>query len=101
MTQENLHQSAAAEKRVAQLGLRLIEEAILTLLRSRPEGLGNSEIARQLNLESEIQGANRNYLTHSVVDGLRTKGKVARDETIKHRPTYTAVGRTKEPSRTK
>ena len=51
---ENLHRNADAEKRVAQLGLRLIEESILTLLRSSPEGLGNSEIARQLNLGGTV-----------------------------------------------
>lgn len=98
---ENLHRNADAEKRVAQLGLRLIEEAILTLLRSRPEGLGNSEIADLLDLRSGSPNNQENYLTWSVLRGLLDKGKVARDATIKHKPTYTAVGRAKEPSRTK
>lgn len=79
---ENLHRNADAEK-VAQRGLRLIEEAILTLLRSRPEGLGNSEIARQLNLKSEIQGKYKNMLTHSVLGGLLAKGEIAQDDRTK------------------
>ena len=83
MMPENLHRNADAEKRVAQLGLRLIEEAILTLLHSRPEGLGNSEIAQQLNLESEIRDAHKNMLTHSMLGGLLAKGKVAQDNSTK------------------
>ncbi len=83
MMPENLHRNADAEKRVAQLGLRLIEEAILTLLRSRPEGLGNSEIAKQINLKSEIRGKYKNLLTHSVLGGLLDKGEVAQDDSTK------------------
>lgn len=57
-------------------GLRLLEEAIVEELRGHPQGLGNSELARALQLESDHQGRHDNYLTYSVVGGLLKKGEV-------------------------
>ena len=68
-----------AAQGIAQQGLHLIEDAILTLLRSNPQGLRNSEIADMLNLRSEFRGGQRNYLTHSVLGGLLAKGEVVQD----------------------
>ena len=68
-----------AAQGIAQQGLRLVEDAILMLLRSNPQGLRNSEIAEMLNLQSEFRGGQRNYLTHSVLGGLLAKGEVVQD----------------------
>ncbi len=67
----------------AQYGLRRIEDAILILLKSHPEGLGNSEIADLLDLRSEFRGRQKNYLTYSVLGGLISQGKVNWDSQAK------------------
>lgn len=61
-------------------GLRLLEEAIVEELRSHPQGLYNSELARALKLESEHQGRHDNYLTYSVLGGLMNKGAVVMEK---------------------
>ena len=70
-------QQAASE------GLHQIEDAIIRLLLNNPQGLRNSEIADMLNLRSEFRGGQRNYLTHSVLGGLLSKGKVTQDRETK------------------
>ena len=67
-----------APSEIAQQGLQLIEEAILKYLASRPLGAINNEIARELRLESEFEGKQKNYLTYSVLGGLLKDGKVVR-----------------------
>ncbi len=66
-------------QRLAQEGLRNIENAILRLLNANPSGLRNVDIANMLNLHSEIRGQHRNYLTRSVLGGLEDRGLVAQD----------------------
>lgn len=59
-------------------GRDLIEEAILTLLRHHKDGLLNNDIARELGLESDFNGQQKNYLTYSVLGGLLRRGLVTR-----------------------
>ena len=77
---------------MAQAGLRQIEEGILRLLESNPQGLRNIEIANALELRSNFLGSHRNYLTYSILGILLDKGKVIRDEEnkvfIKPQPTH-------------
>ena len=70
-------------RELAQSGLQQIEEAILRLLSSNPQGLRNSEIAELLNLRSDFRGRQKDYLTYSVLGGLIAHGKVVRDEKTK------------------
>ncbi len=70
----------------AQAGLAEIENAILSLLRENPEGLINNEIARALDLESDFEGRQRNYLTYSVLGGLMKRGVVRRDRDGSRQP---------------
>ena len=65
------------EQKVAQDGLRQIEDAVLRLLERNPQGLRNYEIAESLSLHSDFRGQQRNYLTYSVLGGLLASGKVA------------------------
>ena len=69
----------AAARAIAQEGLRHIENAILSLLESNPDGLRNFQIADLLGLRSSIRDGQRNYLTYSVLGGLMTQGKVVQD----------------------
>jgi hypothetical protein len=55
-----------------------MEQAITRLLADHPNGLTNSEIARELNLQSDFAGRQKNYLTYSVLGGLMKKGVVKR-----------------------
>lgn len=68
---------AETGEKVAQHGLRQIEDAILRLLEQNPQGLRNSEIANLLNLRSDFRGRQRNYLTYSVLGGLLAERKIA------------------------
>lgn len=60
----------------ASAALVALKEAILEHLANHPEGLGNSEIARDLGLESDFQGKQRNYLSWSVIGLLVNEGRV-------------------------
>ena len=68
---------------LAQEGLQRIEDAVLELLHSNPQGLRNVEIADTLGLHSEVRGGRRNYLSYSVLGGLVDQGKVVWDEETK------------------
>ena len=57
-----------------------LEEAILEYLRQRPEGAINNQIARDLGLESDFDGRQKNYLSYSVLGGLIKRGLVIREE---------------------
>ena len=69
----------ATARLLAQEGLRHIENAILMVLESNPQGLGNAQIADLLDLRSSIRDRQRNYLTYSVLGGLMARGAVVQD----------------------
>ena len=71
------------DRELAQTGLRQIEDAILGLLQRHPEGLRNAQIAELLNLRSDFDGRQKDYLTYSVLGGLLKRGRVARDQKTK------------------
>lgn len=54
----------------AQEGLRMIENAILDLLRQHPEGLTNAEIADLLGIGSDASESQRNRLSWAVLARL-------------------------------
>ncbi|WP_191861077.1 hypothetical protein [Hanstruepera ponticola] len=54
----------------------LLKEAILEVINQHPEGVGNSDIARSLNLESDFEGSQKNYLSWSIIGLLVNEGKV-------------------------
>ena len=58
------------QKKQAQLALEIIQNTILELLKKNPDGLRNSEISRQLGLESMHQGAQKDYLVYSILGQL-------------------------------
>ncbi|OGT58823.1 MAG: hypothetical protein A3E01_00625 [Gammaproteobacteria bacterium RIFCSPHIGHO2_12_FULL_63_22] len=51
-----------------------LKSAIIAFLRLRPGGAGNSEIARELGLESDFHGKQKNYLSWSVIGLLVNDG---------------------------
>jgi hypothetical protein len=71
------------EREQAQVGLKQIQDAIMALLKRRPEGLRNAEIAEALGLRSDFLGRQKDYLTYSVLGGLLRQGRVARNQDTK------------------
>jgi predicted RNase H-like HicB family nuclease len=59
-------------------GLNLLKKAILALLEQNDEGLTNAEIANLLDIRSDYQGAQKDYLSWSVLGLLLNEGKIIR-----------------------
>jgi hypothetical protein len=55
-----------------------LEAAILDYLKSRPNGAINNEIAKELGLESDFEGRQKNYLSYSLLGGLLKSGQISR-----------------------
>jgi hypothetical protein len=66
MGKNKLHQKS-------QQGLELLYESITELLKVNPNGLTNTEIAKELGLESDQNGKNKNYLSYSLLGNLMNK----------------------------
>jgi len=49
---------------------------LLKLLSKIPNGIGNSDIARLLQLESDFEGSQKNYLSWPIIGLLVNEGKV-------------------------
>lgn len=64
------------EKKQAEVGLNLLKDAIFRLLSKSPDGLGNTAIARTLNLRSDREGKQQDYLTWSILSLLMKDGLI-------------------------
>jgi len=62
----------------AQQGLELLKEAILGILAQKSDGLRNADIAELLEIRSDYQGEQKDYLSWSVLGLLLNEGKVVR-----------------------
>lgn len=63
----------------AQAGLHLIKEAILDVLRDRPDGMSNSEIASLLDIRSRYGKKSEDFLSWSVLGLLLNEGTLKRN----------------------
>jgi hypothetical protein len=63
----------------ARAGLGLLKEAVCDYLAQHPDGRTNADVARDLQLESDFQGQQKNYLSWSVLGLLVNEGKVRYD----------------------
>ena len=68
----------------AQLGLRMLKEAVLELAQANPAGLVNSEIVRCLGLQSDYGGGSKDYLSWSILGLLMREGKMKRVAKKRH-----------------
>ena len=57
-------------RKMAQDGNKLIETAILELLKTSPKGMTNAEIVNTLDLKSSHEGKHPNYLSYSILGNL-------------------------------
>ena len=56
--------------------IALLKETIIDTIKDNPNGIGNNDIARQLELESDFQGSQKNYLSWSIIGLLVNEGKI-------------------------
>ncbi|CVI20249.1 conserved hypothetical protein [Agrobacterium fabacearum CFBP 5771] len=69
----------------AQIGLKLLKEAVLELAKANLSGVTNSDCVKALNLPSNYLGGSKDYLTWSLLGLLMQEGKMRRQEgTKKH-----------------
>jgi hypothetical protein len=68
----------------AQMGLGLLKSAVLELARANPRGIGNSDAAKYLGLQSDYGGGSKDYLSYSVIGLLMKDGKLVRRDGKKH-----------------
>jgi uncharacterized protein len=68
----------------AQLGLRLLKDAVLELAQANVEGTTNSEVAKTLGLQSDYMGGSKDYLSWSLLGQLMREGKMKRIDNKKH-----------------
>jgi len=60
----------------AQQAVSLLKKAILETITYHPDGIGSSDLARQLKLESDFEGNQKNYLSWSIIGLLVNEDKV-------------------------
>jgi len=56
--------------------IALLKEAVLETIKKYPKGIGNSQIARKLKIESDFEGKHKDYLSWSIIGLLVNEGKV-------------------------
>ncbi|GAB4238045.1 MAG: hypothetical protein Kow00109_12270 [Acidobacteriota bacterium] len=72
----------------AQIGLRLLKEAVLELAKANPHGITNADAASLLGLRSDYGGGSKDYLTYSILGLLMREGRIERvPGTRRHRAT--------------
>ena len=54
----------------------LLKEAILEQIELSENGIGNSDLARKLDLESDFEGSQKNYLSWSILGLLVNERRV-------------------------
>jgi len=69
----------------AQLGLKMLKEAVLELAQANGEGVNNSEVAKVLGLQSDYAGGSKDYLSFSLLGLLMREGKISRVEHARYK----------------
>lgn len=73
----------AVEK--AQLGLKLIKDALVSLAEENLNGVTNADCAHYLGLQSDNQGRQQDYLTYSVLGLLLKEGLLKTEKKVNRR----------------
>ncbi len=67
---------------LAQEGVEKIKAAIVSLLGKHPDGLTNTQVTEELELQSDQDGKQKNYLTWSVLGLLMRDKRVVHDKNL-------------------
>lgn len=68
----------------AQLGLEFIKTSTLEFIRANPKGIKNNELAKYLDLQSENNGKQKDYLTYSILGILMTQNLIEKSSESKY-----------------
>ena len=68
----------------AQMALELLKAAVMELAKANPHGIGNSDAAKYLGLQSDYGGGSKDYLSYSVIGLLMKEGRLKRTTNRKH-----------------
>ena len=79
--------TTAIEK--AHVGLNLMKEAIVEYINSNSGGVTNVDIARALDLESDFEGDQQNYLSWAVLGLLVNEGRIRYEKRANRRVYFT------------
>ena len=74
--------SGSVEK--AQIGLKLLKDAIFELSSANEAGVTNSEVVHSLDLHSDYLGGSKDYLSWSILGLLMREGKLKRVDKKRH-----------------
>ncbi len=69
----------------AQLGVRLLKDAVLEFSIANLDGVTNSDVAHTLGLQSDYLGGSKDYLSWSVLGLLMREGRMKRGEKKRHK----------------
>jgi hypothetical protein len=61
-------------------GLKFLKDSILEFIRVNPNGVKNNEIAKYLNLQSDNNGRQKDYLSYSILGILMKENLIVKDE---------------------
>jgi hypothetical protein len=64
----------------AQLGLKLLKDAVMEFTQANPAGVKNAQVATELGLQSESGGQQKDYLSYSILGLLMREGRVYKAE---------------------
>ncbi|QIQ21010.1 GIY-YIG nuclease family protein [Zophobihabitans entericus] len=71
----------------AQLGLKLLKDAIISFAEENPQGITNSDCVHYLGLQSDNEGRQQDYLSYSIL-GLLIKEGALISEKVSNRRRY-------------
>lgn len=74
----------------AQIGIKLLKDAIGEFAEANPAGITNSDCAHFLGLQSDNEGKQQDYLTYSVLGILLKEGRL-KNEREKNRRKYKSI----------
>ena len=72
----------------AHVGLSLLKEAIVELVDDSPSGITNTEVAKALDLESDFEGEQQNYLSWALLGLLVNEGRIRYEREGRRRVYY-------------
>ena len=64
----------------AQEGLNLLKRSILRVIRNHPDGISNADVARELDIRADYQGAHVGYLSWSILGLLLNEEKIEKSD---------------------
>ena len=68
----------------SQMGLNLLKDAVMELVKANPNGITNSDAAKYLGLQSDYGGGSKDYLNYSILGLLMKESRISRTDNRKH-----------------